>query len=170
MEIYLASPLGFSEVTKLFLDKLIKQLENDGHVVFNPFAQTKFSKKLKFLLEIPKNELTEEYIIEIKQLNFKIGEMNKKMLDHCDVVLAVLDGSDVDSGTASEIGYVASRNIPIYGYRNDFRKAGDNEYLLVNLQIQFWIENSGGKIFSSFEDIKLSGGHDFEKEIKSKSS
>ena len=42
-----------------------------------------------------------------------------------DVVIAVFDGADVDSGTAFECGYAYSRNIPIIGVRTDLRSAGE---------------------------------------------
>ena len=37
------------------------------------------------------------------------------------VVIACLDGADVDSGTAFEVGYALANKIPIIGYRTDFR-------------------------------------------------
>jgi len=46
-------------------------------------------------------------------------------LEDADVVVAVLDGSDVDSGTAFEVGYAYARGIPIVGIRTDFRKSQD---------------------------------------------
>lgn len=42
-------------------------------------------------------------------------------VDACDVVVAVLDGADVDSGTAFEVGYAYARGKPIIGVRTDFR-------------------------------------------------
>ena len=42
-----------------------------------------------------------------------------------DVVVAVLDGPDVDSGTALEIGVAYERRIPIIGVRTDFRESQD---------------------------------------------
>ena len=46
-------------------------------------------------------------------------------LEDADVVVAVLDGSDVDSGTAFEVGYAYARAIPIVGIRTDFRRNQD---------------------------------------------
>lgn len=39
----------------------------------------------------------------------------------CDVVIACLDGDDVDSGTALEVGVAYALGKPIIGYRTDFR-------------------------------------------------
>jgi len=40
-------------------------------------------------------------------------------------VVAVLDGPDVDSGTAFELGYAAARGVPIIGVRTDYRAGQD---------------------------------------------
>ena len=45
--------------------------------------------------------------------------------DEADVVVAMLDGSDSDSGTALEVGYAMARGKPIVGVRTDFRKSQD---------------------------------------------
>jgi glutathione S-transferase len=59
-------------------------------------------------------------------------------------VFAVLDGTDVDSGTAAEIGYAAALGCTIVGLRTDFRMAGDNPAAPVNLQVLHFINKSGG--------------------------
>jgi nucleoside 2-deoxyribosyltransferase len=49
-------------------------------------------------------------------------------LDHlalADVVLAVLDGADPDSGTCFEAGWAVARGIPVIGLRTDWRPAED---------------------------------------------
>ncbi len=47
------------------------------------------------------------------------------MIDACDVVLAILDGPDADSGTSLELGYAHARGIPVVGVRTDFRGGED---------------------------------------------
>ena len=42
------------------------------------------------------------------------------------VLIAVLDGTDADSGTAWEMGYAVARGIPVIGIRTDFRRHGDD--------------------------------------------
>jgi nucleoside 2-deoxyribosyltransferase len=46
-------------------------------------------------------------------------------IDDADVVVALLDGADSDSGTAFEIGYALAREKPIVGVRTDFRQSQD---------------------------------------------
>ncbi|MCU0631898.1 MAG: nucleoside 2-deoxyribosyltransferase [Methanolinea sp.] len=55
-------------------------------------------------------------------------------LSRADVVLAVIDGADADSGTSWEMGYAYARAIPVISVRTDFRRAGAHEH--VNLMLE----------------------------------
>ena len=57
-------------------------------------------------------------------------------LSGSDMVVALLDGTQVDDGTAWEIGYAFARDLPIWGLRTDFRRAGDTGHSLVNCMIE----------------------------------
>lgn len=57
-------------------------------------------------------------------------------LDGCDLVVACLDGPQVDDGTAWELGYAHARELPVWGLRTDFRRAGDTDQSLVNCMIE----------------------------------
>jgi nucleoside 2-deoxyribosyltransferase len=46
-------------------------------------------------------------------------------LERADAVVAVLDGPDVDSGTAWEVGFAVARGKPVIGLRTDWRPAED---------------------------------------------
>ena len=46
-------------------------------------------------------------------------------IDKCDVVVAILDGADADSGTCVEIGYAKAKGKPIVGVRTDLRASED---------------------------------------------
>ena len=65
----------------------------------------------------------------------------------------MLDGTDVDSGTAAEIGYAFAKNKLIIGYRGDFRLSADNEGGIVNLQVEYFIRASGGDIITKLNDL-----------------
>jgi nucleoside 2-deoxyribosyltransferase len=65
-----------------------------------------------------------------------IFRANLKALDECDLMVAVLDGAQVDDGTAWEIGYFFSQGKKILGIRTDFRRAGESEESRVNLMIE----------------------------------
>ena len=47
-------------------------------------------------------------------------------LDHCNVVVALLDGPDADSGTSFEMGYARGRGKRVIGVRTDFRGSEDH--------------------------------------------
>lgn len=55
----------------------------------------------------------------------EIFEICKKGIDQSDIVLAIMDGSDPESGTCFECGYAYGRGKPVYTIRTDSRKSGD---------------------------------------------
>ena len=82
-------------------------------------------------------------------MNAALGAANAALIETAQGVLAVLDGSDVDSGTAAEVGYAAALNKVVVGLRTDFRMAGDNPDAPVNLQVLHFITASGGVLATS---------------------
>jgi len=52
-------------------------------------------------------------------------EANIQGLKDADLVIAILDGADPDSGTSWECGYAYGAGLPIIGVRTDLRTAGD---------------------------------------------
>ena len=63
----------------------------------------------------------------------------KSHLDDSDMVIALLDGPQVDDGTAWEIGYFYARKSPeqkILGIRTDFRRVRESEDAVVNPMIE----------------------------------
>ncbi len=59
----------------------------------------------------------------------------KSNLDDTDIVIALLDGSQVDDGTSWEIGYFFAKKSPeqrIIGISTDFSRAGESEGAIVN--------------------------------------
>jgi nucleoside 2-deoxyribosyltransferase len=150
MKIYLASPLGFSEVGRDFYYRiLIPELERSGHDVLDPWKLTD-AGKIAAVLGMPFGVSRRE---AWRALNSEIGRNNHAALDICAAVVAVLDGVDVDSGTASEIGYAFAKGKPIVGYRGDLRLSADNEALTVNLQVEYFIRASGGDIVSTLDQL-----------------
>ena len=79
---------------------------------------------------------------EIKRLSAKakleIFSRCNSHLDTADLMIAVLDGSQVDDGTAWGIGYFYAGKSPkqkIIGIRTDFSRAGESEDAVVNALI-----------------------------------
>jgi hypothetical protein len=75
----------------------------------------------------------------LPEANRKAGAANCEMIKGAAAVLAVLDGPDVDSGTAAEIGYAGALGVPVIGLRTDIRLSGDNPATTVNLQVQYFL-------------------------------
>lgn len=148
--IYLASPLGFSESGSHFIrDILVPELTRQGLNVINPFDLVDPAR----IHTIVGMEAGLARVEAWRALNIEIGQGNVSAIDRCDAMLAVLDGADVDSGTASEIGYAFAKGKRIVGYRSDFRLSADNEGGIVNLQVEYFIRASGGTIVTSVADI-----------------
>jgi nucleoside 2-deoxyribosyltransferase len=140
--IYLASPLGFAASTRDFMTELATALS--GHVtVINPWDDHRFDDDFA---RAPSIENRAERLALYHRINTELGRSNAASIDCADGVVAILDGVDVDSGTAAEIGYGFARGKRVEGLRTDFRLAGDNEGSIVNLQVQYFIEASGGHV------------------------
>lgn len=66
-----------------------------------------------------------------------MGEIFKKdvsEIDKCDFIVAIIEGTDIDSGTAWEIGYAYATKKPVFGLRTDSRIFGGDEHC--NLMIE----------------------------------
>jgi len=83
----------------------------------------------------------------------ELGRLNREAIDAADGVFAILDGVDVDSGTAAEVGYAFARGKYVSGLRTDFRLAGDNPGSIVNLQVEYFIHESGGRIVTTADEF-----------------
>lgn len=140
--IYLASPLGFAASTAPFMSSLVANLK-DVVTVINPWDDQRFADEFR---EIDMIDSVAERNDRLAAINRELGRANTASLDQADAVFAVLDGVDVDSGTAAEIGFAFARGKRVCGLRTDFRLASDNAGSVVNLQVQYFIEQSGGAI------------------------
>jgi nucleoside 2-deoxyribosyltransferase len=158
MKIYLAGPLGFSDAGRAFHHNVIvDRVKSLGHVPLDPWSDTAApgidpclaQEIVQLAAAIAKVGESADKRAAWRALNPRIGAKNAALIDAADMVLAVLDGTDVDSGTAAEIGYAFAKGRPILGYRGDFRLSADNEGSTVNVQVEYFITASGGTIFTS---------------------
>lgn len=148
MRVYLASPLGFAASTKLYMDELEQVLVGTGIDVINPW-------KSDFGAAFQRANAIADYaerVAALARVNTEVARKNEESIRAADVVFAVLDGVDVDSGTASEMGFAYALGKRIHGLRTDTRLIGDNAGSVVNLQVQYWIEASGGKLVRTLAD------------------
>jgi len=145
--IYLASPLGFATSTHGFMRELATSLREVIEVI-NPWDDQRFAAEFEQLRSEQSVAVRDGRLAEI---NAELGRKNTENIDLADGLFAVLDGVDVDSGTASEIGYAFAKGKYVCGLRTDFRLAGDNFGSIVNLQVQYFIERSGGAIVTEVD-------------------
>ncbi|HYJ12369.1 MAG TPA: nucleoside 2-deoxyribosyltransferase [Thermomicrobiales bacterium] len=147
--VYLASPLGFAHSTAGFMAQVVDAL--GPHVdILNPWDDKRFEDEFAALAQ---EESFSHRRTRLSEINQELARNNTADIDAADGVFAVLDGVDVDSGTAAEIGYAYAKGKRVYGLRTDFRLAGDNLGAIVNLQVQFFIEASGGNIALALSDL-----------------
>jgi nucleoside 2-deoxyribosyltransferase len=117
--IYQAGPL-FSEAEQSFHRMISARLREAGHEVIWPW-------------ELFDERQMDKAGPHAPALLFKSC---RDALEGCDCVVALLDGSQVDDGTAWEMGYAYARGIAVYGLRTDRRRAGETPYNYVNSMIQ----------------------------------
>ena len=152
LKVYLASPLGFSRENDHYRNKIKERLRQLDCTVFDPWEQEEVSKRIEAAMSIPDSAERAEAIIEAARFT---GGVNAEGIRTSDVVLAVLDGAEPDSGTVSEVGFGAGIGKRCYGLRTDFRDSGDLPGLALNLQVQYFIESSGGQLFRRIQDVEL---------------
>jgi nucleoside 2-deoxyribosyltransferase len=151
MKLYLASPLGFAESTRWFMGEVESVVGVHGVEVVNPW---RYDATLgESVARAERARSRERRLILLQAINTEIAERNEKAIRGCDLMVAVLDGVDVDSGTASEVGFAYGLKKRIIGLRTDFRLSGDNEAALINVQVRYWIETSGGSIVRSLREL-----------------
>jgi nucleoside 2-deoxyribosyltransferase len=107
MKIYIAGPL-FTLAERRFNEELgsaIREMDKDIEIILPQYETGKMAGSPDFVK---------------KAFRFCLQSVNE-----CDVIVSILDGSDVDSGTCVELGYAYARKKPIIGLRTDFRLSED---------------------------------------------
>jgi len=136
--IYIASPL-FGEGERDFLENLIDFIAN----------QINLDADRDFFL--PHRDSGDLSMTGDQQQVFKNDISH---LEKASIVVAVLDGPDVDSGTAAEVGYAYAKGKPIFGLLTDFRAYGLKNYKLWRLNNMIWGMCEWGKrIFRTKEQL-----------------
>jgi len=145
--VYVASPLGFSEPGRHYLSEVLHpRLAAAGWSVLDPWDDP--TGVVAQTLALPAGPPRRAALVRMSRA---IGERNRSLLAAAEAVLAVLDGPDVDSGTAAEVGWAAAQGIPVVGWRSDFRLA-DHEAAPVNLQVEDFVLVSGGRMVVTLDE------------------
>lgn len=117
IEVYFAGPL-FTQAQWKWNEQLAAELSRSNFDIILP--QRRASSMLKGEQRFDPSVLFRE---------------NLSGIDRSDVVVAVLDEADPDSGTSWECGYAYKCGRPVIGLRTDIRRAGDDADASVNLML-----------------------------------
>jgi nucleoside 2-deoxyribosyltransferase len=138
---YIASPLGFSDATRGYYECEYLPALARRVVAVDPWKLTS------------KEEVAEaEQQGRLHAFFLEVAERNATAIASSGLLIAHLDGQEVDSGTAAEVGYAVGLGKPALGIRTDLRQAGEPE-MAVNLQVEGLIVQSGGFIAASLEEL-----------------
>ncbi len=151
--IYLASPLGFSPEFVGYRERIKQRLALAGLIVYDPWDNERtdeFSQLIRQASATSDSAARRDSFLHIAR---EIGAQNEQLIASADMLLAVLDGMEPDSGTASELGFAAALGKRCFGLRTDTRMGGDFEGIPVNLQLLRFIERSGGRLFGSVDEL-----------------
>jgi nucleoside 2-deoxyribosyltransferase len=150
VKIYLASPLGFADSSRAYMDVLREKLSVHVDVV-NPWDDKGFGADFERANAMNDREAR---LALLRATNDAIGRANADDIRAADGVVAILDGVDVDSGTAAEIGFAYALGKWVSGLRTDIRQTGENEAAVVNLQVRHFIDASGGTLVTNLDDLE----------------
>ena len=125
---YIAGPL-FDDHEREYLEKIAKIVESYGISTFVPHRDAGL--------------VTGDFTFEKK---VKVFDVDMEYLEPADIVIALLTGRDVDSGTAAEIGYA---------YKAGKRLIGISANTIKPINNFVWgIFNYGKDIVESLDDLK----------------
>jgi nucleoside 2-deoxyribosyltransferase len=143
---YVASPLGFSEAGRHYYSNVLLPALSELVEPVDPWALVS-EEEISSALDAGNEE----------DLAAVIGRRNREALKSCRLLVAVLDGQELDSGTAAEIGYASALGIVCLGLRTDQRRNGELG-ARINLQVEAFLVGSGGLLADSLEALLVALG------------
>ena len=138
---YIASPLGFSEAGRAYYaERYLPALRRHVEPV-DPWTLS----------------LAEEFEAAAaagrkREFGLEVGMRNAEAIRGAQLLIAHLDGQEVDAGTASEVGFAAACGVPCLAVRSDLRSSGEPG-MSVNLQVEAFVEMSGGFVVRSLDEL-----------------
>jgi nucleoside 2-deoxyribosyltransferase len=153
-KIYVASSLGFLKEagSHFYYEELIPTIrEAVDCEIIDPWALS-HEETARSIASIPEGARRRKALE-----NLNVAETNEELalIRRSNGVVAYLNGSDVDSGVAFEMGYAHALKLPIVGIRTDFRPAGDNVGCDVNRIVEFPIKSFNRKIARTLDELKV---------------
>ncbi len=138
---YIASPLGFTEAGRHYYAEVYLPALAEVVEPVDPWSFTS-----------PSEVADAAAAGELRQLWLSVGRRNSAAIASADLIIALLDGQEVDSGTAAEVGYGAGLGKRCFGLRTDLRENGEAG-VEVNLQVVAFILDSGGQVATSLAEL-----------------
>lgn len=136
LKVFLAAPL-FSESEQSFNSKVAKTLRKNGFKVW-------VAQEAPFISKGTKEEKK------------SIFEGDVEAIRNSDAVVAILDGIEVESGVAFEIGYAHCLRKPIIGFKTDYRTFSKIEDINLILEVPLIkICRTIEEVISSLESLKV---------------
>jgi len=128
--LYLANPYGFSEQQREGpLLALVAALEAVGAEVWEPFSSNR---------QVGQVESWQAY---------QIGQFDIQGLRQSDAIFAVLNGCPPDEGVMVELGIAIAWEMPIFLFRDDFRRCTDTGMYPLNLMIFSGLPEKGWEAY-----------------------
>jgi nucleoside 2-deoxyribosyltransferase len=140
---YVASPLGFSEAGSLYYRQVLLPALRAVVEPVDPWSLTSPEEVEAASAAGRQRE---------RELALEIGLRNARAIESCSLLVAHLDGQEVDSGTAAEVGFASARGLRCFGLRSDLRQSGEPG-VSVNLQVEYFLLASGGGICFRLPDL-----------------
>lgn len=138
---YIASPLGFSEASREYYEQRYLPALAEHVEPIDPWA---LSEPGEFAAAATKGRL--------REFGITVGARNAQAIRSCELLIAQLDGQEVDAGTAAEVGYATAAGVICLGIRSDLRSSGEPG-MHVNLQLEAFIVLSGGFVARSLDEL-----------------
>ncbi len=138
---YIASPLGFTESGRHYYEQVYLPTLATLVDPIDPWSLT-----------------SEEEILEARatghdaEMALVIGRRNIAAIRASDILIALLDGQEPDSGTVAELGYATGLGKRCLGLRTDLRQSGEPG-VAVNLQVIAFVAEHGGVICGSLGEL-----------------
>jgi nucleoside 2-deoxyribosyltransferase len=138
---YIASPLGFSEVGRTYYAER-----------YLPALREHVEPADPWTLSLPREFEAARAACREHELGLEVGARNIAAIAASQLLIAHLDGQEVDAGTASEVGYAAALGLPCLAVRSDLRASGEPG-MSVNLQLEAFVTLSGGFVARSLDEL-----------------
>jgi hypothetical protein len=138
---YVASALGFTEAGAYYYESVYLPALREVVTPVDPWSLTTAQE----MAEARAGKREYDFALEI-------GSRNADAIRTCTLLVAHLDGQEVDSGTAAEVGFGAALGLRCFGVRTDLRQNGEPG-VSVNLQVEHFVVASGGALCGSLEEL-----------------